>query len=197
MDPSQLEGNNGTTFSHQLQETGSYVGLLWPRGCCCCCCLLAKSCLTLCDTVDCSPPGTSVHEMLQARILEWIAISCSRGSSRLGDPTHVSGLAGRFVTTELPGKPHDPGKRYSKHLFFFWTDPGTGNSVSSHFASLAQQSAMEHQSWMFPNPGTPPCDVLPVLAAEAAVSSPTSYSWAAGSVALSRMRNSWFAIFPF
>ena len=119
MDPSQLEENNGTTFSHQLQETGSYVGLLWPRGCCCSCCLLAKSCLTLCDPVDCSPPGTSVHEMLQARVLEWIAISCSRGSSRLRDPTHVSCLAGRCFTTELPGKPHDPGKRYSKHLCLF------------------------------------------------------------------------------
>ena len=40
-----------------------------------------KSCLTLCDPVDCSPPGSSVHGILQARILEWVAISFSRGSS--------------------------------------------------------------------------------------------------------------------
>ena len=47
-------------------------------------CLRAKllqSCLTQCDSVDCSPPGSSVHGTLQARILAWIAISYSRGSS--------------------------------------------------------------------------------------------------------------------
>ena len=48
---------------------------------CCGCCLVAKSCLTLCDPMDCSPPGSSVHEISQARILECIAISFSRGSS--------------------------------------------------------------------------------------------------------------------
>ena len=41
----------------------------------------AQSCPTLCDPVDCSPPGSSVHEILQARVLEWVAISFSRGSS--------------------------------------------------------------------------------------------------------------------
>ena len=39
------------------------------------------SCLTLCDPMDCGPPGSSVHGILQARILEWVAISCSIGSS--------------------------------------------------------------------------------------------------------------------
>ena len=42
---------------------------------------VAQSCLTLCDTVDCSLPGSSVHGILQARILEWVAISFSRVSS--------------------------------------------------------------------------------------------------------------------
>ena len=41
-----------------------------------------QSCLTLWDPMDCSPPGSSVHGILQARILEWVAISSSRGSSR-------------------------------------------------------------------------------------------------------------------
>ena len=41
-----------------------------------------KSCPTLCDPVDCSPSGSSVHGILQARILEWVAISFSRGSSQ-------------------------------------------------------------------------------------------------------------------
>ena len=43
--------------------------------------LVTQSCLTLCDPVDCSPPGSSVHGILQARVLEWVAISFSRGSS--------------------------------------------------------------------------------------------------------------------
>ena len=42
---------------------------------------LAQLCPTLCDPVDCSPPGSSVHGILQARILEWVAISFSKGSS--------------------------------------------------------------------------------------------------------------------
>ena len=42
-------------------------------------CLVAQSCLTLCDPVDCSPWGFSVHGIFQARILEWVAISSSRG----------------------------------------------------------------------------------------------------------------------
>ena len=53
---------------------------------------VAQSCLTLCDRKDCSPPGSSVHGMLQARVLEWADISSSRGSSRLGDWAHVSCL---------------------------------------------------------------------------------------------------------
>ena len=43
--------------------------------------LVAKSRPTLCDPMDCSPPGSSVHGILQARIREWVAISSSRGSS--------------------------------------------------------------------------------------------------------------------
>ena len=50
-----------------------------------CCVLVAQSCLTLCDPMDCSPPGSSVHEIFQARILEWVAISFSRGSSQPRD----------------------------------------------------------------------------------------------------------------
>ena len=46
------------------------------------CCLVTKSCLTLCDRMDCSPPGSSVHGISKARILEWVAISFSRGCSQ-------------------------------------------------------------------------------------------------------------------
>ena len=56
---------------------------------------VTQSCLTLCDPVDCSPPGSSIHGILQARILEWVAISFSRGSSWPRDQTQVSHIAGR------------------------------------------------------------------------------------------------------
>ena len=51
----------------------------------CCCYLVTKSCPTLGDPKDCSPPGSSVHGISQARILEWVAIPSSRGSSRPRD----------------------------------------------------------------------------------------------------------------
>ena len=47
--------------------------------------LVNQSCLTLCNLMDCSLPGSSVHGILQARILEWVAIPFSRGSSQLRD----------------------------------------------------------------------------------------------------------------
>ena len=56
---------------------------------------VSQSCPTLCDPVDCSPPGSSVHGILQARILEWVAIVFSRGSSRPRYQTQVSRIAGR------------------------------------------------------------------------------------------------------
>ena len=62
-------------------------------------------CLTLCNPIDCKLPDPSVHGILQARVLEWVAISFSRGSSRPRDQTWVSCFAGIFVTTEPPGKP--------------------------------------------------------------------------------------------
>ena len=52
--------------------------------------ILVQSCPTLCDPMDCSPPGSSVHGIFQARILEWVATSFSRGSSWPRDETHVS-----------------------------------------------------------------------------------------------------------
>ena len=52
--------------------------------------LVTKLYLTLCDPVDCSPPGSSAHGILQARILEWVAMPSSRGSSKPRDLSHVS-----------------------------------------------------------------------------------------------------------
>ena len=66
----------------------------------CCCCLVTSIVSDrLCDPMDCSPPGSSVHGILQARVLEWVAMPSSRGSSRLRDGTSVSCIAGRFFTS--------------------------------------------------------------------------------------------------
>ena len=62
------------------------------------CVLVAQSCLALCDAIDCGPPGSSVHGISQARILEWVVIFFSRGSSQTRDQTQVSHIAGRFFT---------------------------------------------------------------------------------------------------
>ena len=73
-----------------------------------------------CNPMDCSPPGSSVHGISQARILEWGVISFSGGPALPKDQTRVSCiscLAGIFFTTEPPGKPWQ--------IFAGWTDVGT------------------------------------------------------------------------
>ena len=67
--------------------------------------LVTQQCLTLGDPMDCSLPGSSVHGILQARILKWVGIPFSRGSSQPRDQTQVSCIAGRFFIFEPPGKP--------------------------------------------------------------------------------------------
>ena len=58
-----------------------------------------QSCPTLCDPMDCSPPGTVVHGILQARTLEWVAISYAKGSSQPRNRTLVSCISGRLFTS--------------------------------------------------------------------------------------------------
>ena len=72
---------------------------------------VAQSCPTLCDPMDCSLPGSSVHGIFQAIVLEWIAISFSRGSSQPRDQTRVSCIVDRsftvWATREIQGRPVD------------------------------------------------------------------------------------------
>ena len=66
------------------------------------CVLVAQSCLTLCNPMDCSPPGSSVHGIPEAKILEWVAISFSRGSSWSRDWIFIPADPSR---SKPPGKP--------------------------------------------------------------------------------------------
>ena len=90
------------------------------RGRKCNACLATQSCPTLCESLNCSPPGSSVCGIFQARILERVAISSSRGYSRSRDRTHiscVSYITGRFFTCWAIGGapqsavlPQNPGR---------------------------------------------------------------------------------------
>ena len=70
--------------------------------------LFSQSFPTVCDPVNCSPPGSFLHGVLQARILEWVAVTSSRASFRSRDRIAIfwsPALAGGFFTTSTPGKP--------------------------------------------------------------------------------------------
>ena len=80
---------NGTVtkFLNFLKDLGKESEVKWSG--------VAQSCPTLCDPVDCSLPGSSLHGILQARVLEWGASSFSRGSSQPRNRTLVSRIPGR------------------------------------------------------------------------------------------------------
>ena len=80
---------------------GSYTRKVSPQNIWLCC-VIAKLRLALCDPMDYSPPGSSVNGILQARILEWVTIPFSGGSSWPRDWTHMFCIAGSFFTTEPP-----------------------------------------------------------------------------------------------
>ena len=97
-----------------------------------CTCSVTWLCPTLCDPMDCSPLSSSVHRIVQARILEQVVISCSRASSHPWDQTRVSDksptLAGNFFTTEPPGKPFTNSEVLQTLSFNHWP---LGCSISS------------------------------------------------------------------
>ena len=89
-----------------------------------CCCLVAKSCPTLCDPMNCSLPGSSVCGMSQARILAWGVISYSRGSSRPRDRTCISCI----------------GKRILYHCATLWASNSTPESVPQRTEDRTKQA---------------------------------------------------------
>ena len=99
---------------------------------------VAQSCLTLCDPMDCSPPGSSVPGVLQARVLEWVAISSPSGSFRARDRTRVSyvsctgfGAGGEFFTTSSTWETLQcPGVAPKCSRDLAWTCAPTHHSLS-------------------------------------------------------------------
>ena len=72
--------------------------------------------------VDCSPPSSSIHGILQARILEWVAISFSRGSSRPRDRTQVSQIAGRRFNLCTTREAHEQCRQHNKKYRHYFPD---------------------------------------------------------------------------
>ena len=94
-----IQLGEGSVCETQQSEAQDEVWLQLSQGCIEC--SFAQSCPTLCDPVGCRTPISSVHGILQARILEWIAMPSSRGSSQPRDRTQVSHTAGGFFPWRL------------------------------------------------------------------------------------------------
>ena len=118
-----------------------------------CCCLVTISCPTLCNPMDCSLPGSSVHGISQARILEWVAIPFSRGSSWPRDQTHVSCIGRRILyywatreaQTRAPEQGHEPWTLGLKvWCSTHWDNHNNNNFL--HFRFKFFQKEVKHQS---------------------------------------------------
>ena len=120
-----------------VAKSDELVQVRWLQQCLAysCCCLVAKSCPTLCDSMDCRLPGSSDRGILPARTLEWVAISFSRVSSWRGLKFESNALAGRFFTTEPCGK----SLAYSNHLI---------NAINYHSTGMQILCLFQHE--LFP-----------------------------------------------
>ena len=94
---------NISTKMDNIINTLMELFFAWSRNKLVCAYIHVQLCLTLCDPMDCSPPGPSVYAVLQVRLMKWVAVSYSRESSQPRDQTHVSWI-GRWVffTSESP-----------------------------------------------------------------------------------------------
>ena len=121
--------SESTEFNFLLStHRGEEVEVKWSE--------VAQSCPTLCDLMDCSLPDSSVHGIFQARILEWVAISFSRGTSRPRDQTWVSHIVGRHFTVWATrgGRRESPNNIpniLSLSLSFFQFDSGIGAGLNT------------------------------------------------------------------
>ena len=125
--------------------------------------LVTQSCRTLCDPMDYSPPGSSVHGIFQARILESVAIPFSRGSSWHRDRTRVSYIAGRFFTVRATAKWKNETEMLVSQSCLTVCDPMDWGSPSASVHGILQARILEWVAISFsrkemdlPNPGIKP-----------------------------------------
>ena len=116
--------------------------------------LIPKTCPTPCNPMDCSPPDSSLHGFLQARILEWIAVSSSREYSRPRDcELSPSALAGWFFSTEPPA-----GAAKSLQLCPTLCNPRDGSSPGSPVTGILQARTLEWVAISFSRGSSRPRD---------------------------------------
>ena len=108
---------------------------------------VAQSCPTPCDPMHCSLSGFSVHGIFQARVLEWVAISFSRGSSRPRDRTQVSCIAGRhFTLWATRDTPNSHSVKSLSHVRLFataWTAACQASVSITHSRGLLKLMSIE------------------------------------------------------
>ena len=124
-------------------------------------CVCAQSCPTLCNPMGCSLPGSSVHGILQERILKWVAISSSRGSSSPRDRTGISCVSnfGRWIlyyyaTWETPNIAcccyvasvvSNSVWAHRRQLLHLWDSPGKNTGVGCHFLLQCMKGKSERE----------------------------------------------------
>ena len=127
-------------------------------------CLVTKLYLTLCDPIDGGPPDSSVHGISQARILEWVAIPYSRGSSQPRDQTCVSCIVGGFFTTKWcliaklsPYRHRTASPAQQPHVLHShfiqlvsWLCLGIHLSFPAFYQDYTGNSKQSRQSWLLP-----------------------------------------------
>ena len=104
-----------------------------------------RSPIWLCGPVDCGPPGSSVHGILQAGILEWVAMSFSRGSSWPRDPTRVSRIADGFFTIWATGE---------AHFIVKWKVKKEVGNCAFKACQLPSDGQCPQEPWLASTPGT-------------------------------------------
>ena len=116
--------------------------------------LITQSCQTLCNSTNCSLPGSSVHGILQARILEWVAIPFSRGSSRPRDQTQVSCIS-RQILYHVNSSPKSHQFQFSHSVISNSASPRTAalqaslsiTNSQSLLKLLSIELVMDREAW--------------------------------------------------
>ena len=112
-----------------------------------CVCLVAQSWLTLCNPIDCSPPGSSVHGILQARTLEWVAFPFSRG---LSDP-RIKPKSPELQADFLPLEPHQRSPMMLiRWCYFKSSQPALQGTYTSYITLLGTDNMGVYKTDLFP-----------------------------------------------